>query len=200
MRSSQLRGILSLVVAAVTVAPTAVSAQSSPGPTRPVLVGVGGGLTVPTGDFADGADAGFHVGGFLQYRPGTNPFGIRGELQYHRNDIKSDLFDELGAPGDVTGHNSIFYAGAAGLLEFAPPDKDMGFFLIAGVGNYNDKVTVESGGVSASVSKNKIGFSGGAGLSFKVSSAKLLLEARIHSVKIEDTNFNFIPITLSIVF
>lgn len=200
MRSSLLRGILTCTVAAVTAAPMVVSAQSGPGPTRPLLVGLGGGLTVPTGDFADGADAGYHIGGFLQYRRGTNPFGIRGELQYHRNDIKNDLFDEVGAPNDVTGHNSIFYVGAAGLLEFAPPDKDMGFFLIAGVGNYNDKVTVESGAVSASVSKSNIGFSGGGGVSFKVSSAKLMLEARIHSVKIKDTNFNFIPISLNIVF
>jgi len=197
MRSSILRGILTLTVAAVSAAPTIVSAQSSPGPSRPLLVGLGGGLTIPTGDFADGADAGFHVGGFLQYRPGTNPFGIRGELQYHRNDIKSDIFGAFGND-DLTGHNSILYVGAAGILEFAPPDKNVGYYLIAGVGNYNEKVKVDQ--VSGDVSKSNIGFSGGGGLSFKVSRAKLLLEARIHSVKIEDTNFNFIPITLSIVF
>lgn len=198
MRSSLLRGILTCMVAAVTVAPTVGSAQSSPGPTRPLLVGLGGGLTVPTGDFADGADAGFHVGGFLQYRPGTNPFGIRGELQYHRNAIKNDIFNGAGAPGDFTGHNSILYVGAAGILEFAPPDKDMGYYLIAGVGNYNEKVKVDQ--LSGDVSKSNIGFSGGGGVSFKVSSAKLMLEARIHSVKINDTNFNFIPISLNIVF
>ena len=46
----------------------------------------------------------------------------------------------------------------------------------------------------------QIGFNVGAGMSFRVSGAKLLLDARMHSFKIEDTNFNFIPITLSIVF
>src|SRR5215213_7298022 len=197
MRSSLFCGTLALVVAAGVAEPSAISAQSAPGPTRPLLVGIGGGLTVPTGDFAQDANAGYNVGGFLQYRPGTNPFGIRGEVQYHRNEFSSEVLDDFNLS---SGNTSILYIGAAGVLEFAPPDKDMGGFLIAGVGNYNRKVSAEGGSFGGSESLSDIGFSLGAGLAFKVSSAKLLIESRFHSVKIRDAHFNFIPITLSVVF
>lgn len=48
---------------------------------------VGGGLTLPRGDYADGVKSGYHLmGGLLFHAPGA-PLGIRADAGYHLNDL-----------------------------------------------------------------------------------------------------------------
>src|SRR6185503_13107464 len=67
---------------------------------RATSLGVGGGLTMPIGDYSDCCGSGFNVGGFVQWRQPDQVFGLRGEVQYNRNNVKEAWID---TPG-VTGH------------------------------------------------------------------------------------------------
>ena len=76
-RSFRLFGVaLSLAV------PAALSAQ---GTARPVSLGLSGGLSMPTGDLGDGADAGYVIAGHVYYKPATiQALRFRGDVSFDR--------------------------------------------------------------------------------------------------------------------
>ena len=183
--------------AIIVVAPLALRAQAAP---RPVTFGVQGGVTLPTGDYSDYGESGWNVGGFLQWRPENQVFGIRGELQYHRNDMKDQvIFDNGGSPG-TTGNFGIMYLGVAPVLEVAPRESGIGWYILAGAGLYKVSSSISESGINVSADDNKFGFNAGAGLRFRFGSANLYAETRYHGVKVEDVNFTFMPFSVGISF
>ncbi|HEV2670772.1 MAG TPA: outer membrane beta-barrel protein, partial [Gemmatimonadales bacterium] len=69
-------------------------------------------------------------------------------------------------------------------------------YLIGGLGYNSTKVTTS--GVSES--KGAVGFGGGAGLQFALSSANLYLEGRYLTHKANDATFSQVPVTLGLSF
>ncbi len=167
---------------------------------RPVLVGFGGGQSYPTGDFGLDNRPGMNIGGFLQYRPGGALMGVRGELSYHRNDMKEALLSELGADPSTTGYWSTLYMGVAGVMEVMPKGGLIGWYLVAGGGLYQIKPTISQAGVEMSLSETKPGFNAGAGMRIRMGGASVFLEGRYHGVKLDDTNYTFMPVAIGLAF
>lgn len=176
------------------VVPAAARAQ------RPVLVGFGGGQSFPTGEFGADTKPGMNIGGFIQYRAADKLVGLRGELSWHRNDMKDAALAELGADPSTTGYWGTLYLGLSGVLESMPRDGAMGWYLLAGGGMYQIRPTITQDGIETSVTETKPGFNAGAGLRFRVGGGSLYLEARYHGLKVDETNFTFLPFTAGIAF
>jgi opacity protein-like surface antigen len=88
--------------------------------------------------------------------------------------------------------------GGAGVLEVAPQESSVGWYILAGGGLYNVKVSVEESGVDVSDSESKFGFNAGVGLKFRVGGASLFVEGRYHGVKAHESNFTFLPLSFGI--
>jgi opacity protein-like surface antigen len=201
MKRTRLRWTRLPVLAAVAAAvPGILGAQAA---VRPMSFGVQGGITLPMGEYGDVAETGFNVGGYLQWRPANQVFGVRGELQYHRTDIKDEVLDDFSP--DATGNFSLLYFGVAPVLEVAPPESGIGWYILAGVGMYQVKTSVTETGIDVSTSESEIGFNAGAGLRFRFGSATLYVETRYHGVRVDDddattsaSDFNFMPFSIGI--
>jgi len=194
MNASHLRrAALVALVTACGAVPMTVRAQA-----RAIQVGIGAGVTLPTGDYSECCKSGWNAGGFLQYRQPDQVVGLRVDLQYHGNDMKDEFLLTLGATPGTTGSGTILFGGAAGVLEVAPQESSVGWYLLAGGGIYQFELSVNESGISVSDSQTKFGFNAGAGLKFRVGGASLYVESRYHGVKVEDSNITFVPLSFGI--
>jgi hypothetical protein len=180
-----MKRIVSVVVAAgAALVLSAASAQAQ------VSFGVGGGLTLPLGDFGDVAKTGWHGLANVGYDLPSG-LGLRGDFYYGQNNV------------DATGVDGKFkLAGGFGnvLYNFKTPGT-VHPYVMGSVGFMNAKADLKSGGVSASDSETKIAFGGGGGIKFKVGSdANLFVEGRYITVNTSGSNTNFIPITVGVSF
>ncbi|MEO6447317.1 MAG: outer membrane beta-barrel protein [Gemmatimonadaceae bacterium] len=165
---------------AMCLAPSLMMAQA---PRRAVSVGLGGGATVPVGEFADDVKPGGHVLGFLQYRPLVGPWAVRGEVMYSRASYTDDFLSDVGATLGDDLHSGVLYAGASALYA-GGESPGMSPYLIGGLGLYRLTATLkDDSGSSLSRSENGVGFNGGAGLRFG-GSMGFFLEARFHQFSI----------------
>jgi len=179
------------LLAAVSMWPATVIAQKA----RATSLGVGGGFTMPTGDYSDCCSSGFNVGGFVQWRQPDQVFGVRGEVLYNRNDMKDEWINDLG--GD-SGNTGILSFDVDGVLEVAPRESSMGWYLLAGVGMYQVKTSVSVFGSSASDTQSELGFNAGGGLTFRMGGANLFVEGRWHNVKVDNATYAFLPLTVGL--
>jgi opacity protein-like surface antigen len=177
----------SLIAAAVLFiasgAATRLSAQ------MPVSFGVSGGLTVPTGDFADEVDNGFNVGAHLGVRQPGWPVGLRLDGQLNRFDLK-DVSDT---------YVNIIGVSLNAVLMSAGATTDLKPYLIAGPNFFHTASYSESPGVEEP-SENNWGFNAGGGLQYQLSGFTTFLEARYNWVKSGDGHDAFVPITVGIMF
>ena len=165
---------------------------------RPFKLGGQLGASVPMGDFGDGADLGFHLGGLIEYKPASLPVSLRGELTYHRNGLKEDFFGS--DFGDIDGNFSqIDFVGNA-LVPFGDAASTARPYVIGGLGLYRLKASAEFEGVDISDTQTKFGLNFGAGLTFNLSGFETFVETRFHSVFAEDSNMNFIPLSFGFKF
>ena len=90
--------VITGVLAAGLISTTPVGAQMG-NPPSPFTFGVSGGLSIPTGDFAEGTKNGFNAGAHVGIRQALWPVGLRLEGQYNRFE------DDLGLEAylNVTG-------------------------------------------------------------------------------------------------
>ena len=127
---------------------TTASAQGTAGPAaRPFKFGGSLGASVPIGDFGDGADLGFHLGGLVEYKPASLPMSLRGELTYHRNGLKNDFFaGEDPVFGDIDGNVSDISVLGNAVFPFGDAAATARPYAIAGLGVYRFKFTGEFAG------------------------------------------------------
>ena len=165
---------------------------------RPFKLGGQLGASVPMGDFGDGADLGFHLGGLIEYKPASLPMSLRGELTYHRNGLKEDYFGS--DFGDIDGNFSqIDFVGNA-LMPFGDAASTARPYVIGGLGLYRMKASAEFEGLDVSDTQTKFGLNFGAGLTFNLSGFETFVETRFHSVFAEGENLNFIPLSFGFKF
>jgi opacity protein-like surface antigen len=173
------KGMLSLVavalVAAMTTAQTA-EAQRSFG------LGVSGGLTLPTGDFGEVFNSGYHIGGHLNLAPASLPVELLFDVTYHSFEGDDDLV--------VTPFDFSFLSIAAN-AAYVLPGVSVRPYLMGGVGVYLGKADVEG-----AERESDVGLSLGGGLRFPLSGLSSFLQARVNFVD----DVTMIPISFGIVF
>lgn len=166
--------------------------------TQGVTFGLGGGLTVPSGDASDFMKSGFHGQGSLQFR-GDLPFALRVDGVYHSMEGKS-LFD-----GEVEFGTTRVIAGIVnGIFPFGAAASAIQPYASAGVGVYNVKgeASIDFGGgvLSGSDSETKVGFNGGLGLRFNMSGLSTFVEGRYHHITTSGSAMQMIPVTVGVTF
>ena len=110
-----------LVAALLVVASLPSAAQDAGRLPRLLSVGVGGGGTVPVGDFAKDVKTGWNGMAFFQYEPlsGT-PWAVRAEAQFSKAKYTDDLLLDAGATEGDDLSNKVLYVGLSALYHLAP--------------------------------------------------------------------------------
>ena len=196
-------GLLTLAFALATV-PTLSSAQQRA--TRALSVGLGGGGTVPLGDFANDVKTGWNGLAHVQYQPaGGGPWAVRAEAQYSGAKYTDDFLGAVGAsPGDNLTNN-VLSVGASALYHLSGRDGSVRPYLIGGLGLYRLTASLKDGsGLTVSDSENGFGFSGGAGLRFG-GPVGVFVEARFHQFSVtpkggDKSTSRFIPVSIGVAF
>lgn len=181
-----LKGVAALALSTALFA-SAAQAQT------PVSFGLGGGVTLPLGDFGDAAKTGFHGTGLVEFQPASLPVGIRLDGTFHRIGF-SDLQEDFAGEGNfqmITGTlNGVYTFQTAAESKFHP-------YIIAGAGVYNFKANFDD---FDDDSETKFGINGGAGFNMGMGGASIFVEGRFHNVFTEGSSTTFVPITLGVRF
>lgn len=198
------------IAAAVACLLGSTTASAQMASTRPVQLVVSGGLSVPTGGFADVHDMGVHADASLLINALGGSLRLRPELTYTRFGVK-DLGSILGATvqdrraGGVAAESDAISSLLGGLANFEIALGPAGFqpFVLAGVGAIKFKSDI-SDGVS-SIDETKTMLNLGAGVRFRMGAIGGLIEARFNNVPTGDTHTYFksvktIPVTFGLVF
>lgn len=149
-------------------------------------LGLGGGVIIPTGDYATADKLGWHGLGLVEFGLPASPASIRLDAMYGQTSHKN-------ASG-----NTKLAGGTADLVWHAGPSTAPArLYLLGGIGYYNVKVDVT---VLGSASESKFAFDFGAGVSTGIGSTKFFGEARFISVRTSGGATNFIPITAGVMF
>jgi hypothetical protein len=157
-------------------APVALHAQS---------ISLAGGLSLPTGDLADGVKSGYN--GTLGFNFGAPliPVGARLEGSINGFDAKNG----------VNGNLRVLSGTANAIVGLGMP------YLIGGVGYYHASSKATVGTVTVEDTNKGAGFNIGAGLTFPLPALSPFVEVRYHQMLGKDNdNVKFIPITFGIKF
>jgi hypothetical protein len=156
---------------------------------------VGGGLTVPLGDFADAVGTGFHGLAAVGFQPANFPVGIQVDGMFQRFGVDDDpVF------GDVDANFRLLQGTVNAVYAFqTSPDSKIRPYLIGGVGLYNAKVTGDDV-IGDPESETDFGINAGAGFDFTAGAVGLFVEGRFHNVFSDPDNTNFIPISVGVRF
>lgn len=184
-----MRAIRSAVLGAVLMA----SVGAAPVVAQGAKFSLGGGLTLPLGDFGDAAGTGFHGLAAVSFQPENFPVGIQVDGMFHRLGVDDDpVF------GDVDANFQLIQGTANAVYRFqTSPDTKIRPYIIGGVGLYNSKLTGDDVPDDFG-SETDFGINGGAGFDFVAGSVGLFIEGRFHNIFTEDESTNFIPITVGV--
>lgn len=164
---------------------------------------VGGGVTIPLGDWADeeigAAGTGFHGLAGVTFQPQSMPVGVRVDAMFNSNGV--DIDDVDASYRIIAGNvNAVYTFQTSETSTFHP-------YLIGGVGVYNVAITGDD--VGDVDSETKFGVNGGAGFNFAAGeSLNLFVEGRFHNVFSglsedffgESSSLNAVPITVGVRF
>lgn len=194
-RLSYVLSVLSLSL--VTVAPQAQEMSDSR-----VTFGIGGGVSVPIGEFGDGAKTGFHGQAMVGFMVPGVPVEMRGEFMYHSFDGKDGgTFNPSGS-----GPDTRVIAGAVNGLWQLSGNEDgsnsgtQNIYIMGGVGLYNVDLDFGSASTATSDSETKFGLNVGGGLKFNLVGLDTFVEARFHNVFTDGDALRMIPITVGLMF
>lgn len=197
-RTSITAATLGLVLCAATAPLHAQAIVSSP-----VRFGIMGGATFPLSDLKNDAKTGWNAGALVNIGVPLVPVSFRVDGQWHQ--LQGKTFDAGGFPDRtdfriIDGTANVVYTFGAAL-----PTK---FYLIGGLGVYNERAKDNQTDISAS--STKFGLNGGVGFKFQLTGFATFIEARYHNVfkgtAIGDVNsdnaksLQIIPISVGITF
>ena len=151
---------------------------------------VGGGVSVPTGDFDNVAKLGWQGTAAVRLLPQNLPvaFQLDGNFGRFSDESALDLQSQL-----IYGTGNVIYRfQTSEATRFRP-------YVIGGIGVYN--LDVKGNDVIGNPnSETKFGINAGAGFDFKAGSAGLFIEGRFHDVFTDGSNVQFIPINVGVRF
>lgn len=154
--------------------------------------GIAAGASLPTGDFSETNESGFHVMATAGIQPPLAPVGFRVDGTFDQFNYKGVLL--AGEKRRIMAATANAVLGMPGVPLLISP------YLIGGAGLYNSKASV-----AGAESFTDPGFNVGAGIKFGLAGFLAFGEVRLHNV-IEDDggggtiNLRFIPIVFGITF
>lgn len=151
--------------------------------------GAAAGLVAPIGDYGDADKMGFVAGVGGTYWLTGGQVGVRAELSYSSTSEKSGVVD----------HTTSFLGGMASVIyALGPSTASARPYILGGLGLYSAKIDITGFG---SGTETKLGFGGGAGVSFKMGAggARLFAEARYMNVT-TDPSLAYIPFVVGVSF
>jgi opacity protein-like surface antigen len=169
--------------------------------TRTVRFGIGGGLSVPTGDFEKAFDNGWNGQAFVQLAPRLLPVSLRLTATFNRFDFKSSDVSVGGS--ELDGYSQV--AGGLANLTYTLPLGPVSPYISAGLGALNIKNHFDTSGGDETSSSTRFAVNGGAGLALRVMGADAFIEARLANVYtdkgvIDTRSIRYVPVTFGIVF
>jgi opacity protein-like surface antigen len=195
--------VLGLIISAAAAPVSAQAIVSSP-----VRFGIMGGATIPLSDLSDEAKTGWNAGALMTIGVPLVPVSFRIDGQWNQlsgKDVPPGAITSIGSTRFpdfriIDGTANVVYTFGAAL-----PTK---FYLIGGVGAYNERVRDPD--TDATASSTKFGLNAGVGFKFQLTGFATFIEARYHNVihgtAIGDVNSNnakslqFLPISVGITF
>jgi outer membrane protein with beta-barrel domain len=169
----------SLVVALGLYLAPVLHAQNQP--TEGIRFGVGGGLTLPMGTYADFDKTGWNLLGLIQLPIARSPIHLRFDAMYGQTSHKSG-----------SGNTTLTGATADLLYHLGEPAVKVRPYILGGLGFYN----VDVGGSSES----DLAFGFGGGILFGVGTMHAFLEARYMSIQASGSSLPFVPVTFGVMF
>lgn len=189
---------VSLAASAALLSLTIASTAHAQAQTMPLL-GISAGASIPQSSFGDGVNTGYNVNGMINVGVPLSPLGFRGEVGWNHFDLSGN---------NVSG-NVRMINGSANVVLIPSTVMTAKPYLIAGVGAYNVKTTVDNTGgllgtgtFTSSSSDTRLGFNGGIGFSFGLGSVGTIVEARYVTVngKNGSGSLSFVPVSFGITF
>ena len=145
--------------------------------------GVGGGLSLPVGDFGDVANTGWVGSAFGGFTTRGGIFGARADVMWAQNGLKA---------GD--GHQRMLGANVDLVLTPGHRPANVHPYFLAGVGLYNGKTSVSVG----SGDETKFAFNAGVGVQIHTGHrTDVFFEGRLISFRSSDP-LNFIPLVVGV--
>jgi hypothetical protein len=178
------------VVSALALAAAAVPAEAQ----LPFRLGVQAGASIPTGDMADGAKTGYHVGLLAEAKPMLLPVGVRGDIIYNEFGLEDD---EL---GDIDVDFRLLNVNANAILEL--PGVGLRPYLLGGLGWYQGWFVSDDDDTDK---ESAVGFNVGGGIRFGLSGFGAAVEAHYRTVNLDfdgvgELETRFIPISFVLTF
>ncbi len=183
-----MRAIRSVVLGAVLMATAGAAPAFAQGGAK---FSLGGGLTLPLGNFGDAAGTGFHGLAAVGFQPANFPVGIQVDGMFQRLGADEDAFgDDVNFQVIQGTANAVYKFQTSETTKVRP-------YIIGGVGLYNFKQTGDDV-IGDPGSNTDFGINGGAGFDFVAGAASVFVEGRFHNVFSEGESTNFIPITVGV--
>jgi len=156
---------------------------------RPISLGLSGGLSMPTGDLGDRADAGYVLAGHVYYKPASiQALRFRGDVSFDRWSVKNaDASADASTRSVGVLANAIFDFATNGTSTVKP-------YVIGGLGIFNRKSSM----VDAE-SATDVGIQVGGGLEFQLAGFSTFTEVKYVNV-FADGRFAWIPISFGVRF
>jgi hypothetical protein len=151
-------------------------------PTEGIRFGVGGGITLPTGDYGTSDKAGWHVMGLIQLPISNSPIHLRFDALYGSTSHKSTF---------GSGNTKLTGATADLLYHLGESRASVRPYIMGGLGIFD---------VSDGSSQSKFAFGLGGGILFGVGTMHAFAEARYMSVQTSGSSLTFIPISVGLMF
>lgn len=192
--------LMKVMLLAAVVLTSASAAQAS----GTMTFGVGGGVTMPMGDFAKVAKLGFNGGVYGDYWLKDNyAFGvdITGNFLSAKDDYTNLL--KSNAYPNPSFKETLISFGLHGKWVVPMKDAVVSPWLTYGVAMYNAKAKIEDAGpvLNGDTSDNKFGFNGGGGLDFKGSaSMKPGVDVKYHYVMTDDKATTYLTAGVHVTF
>ena len=170
-----MKRLVPLILMALLVMTGTAAAQSR------VELALGGGATVPTGDFGNAAKAGWHALATVAIFPGTSVLGVQATGFYGQNTFKAG-----GGKWKLSGGVAELRLEMRSKAAFKP------FFMLGG-GLVDYKAALTSG---PSASNTKAALDGGVGVAYNVgANGGLFLQGRYVIVFSPGSHLTFVPFT-----
>ena len=157
-----------------------------------IAVGIGGGVSIPTGSpLSDDVKTGWNGTASLQFKPPASPVGFQVDGMYQQLKAKSTAVTPLLDKDEI-------WSGTGDIVFWFPVAKETKVrpYILGGGGVYNLKSKLTNG---TSSSVTKFGINAGAGFDFDLQSkVGIFLEGRFHNVFITGSDAKYIPITAGV--